>query len=1029
MAPLPVLTPTPNKSLHQGQLRAVTVSITLGALLMTPLSPLTHAPSYAAGPSDIATSGGSVTDHLGYRYHAFTHSGAVAQSTTSALEVVGGSVTADILVVAGGGGGGRNRAGGGGAGGLLLITNETLASGSHQVIVGGGGKGGSKPEPDWKDAEASPGCRGEGSSFGATTTTGGGGGGASASSPVWVDCNGNPLAADYGPKGGDGGSGGGGAYTNGVGGSGVAGQGTNGRSVVNSPGGGGGGAGAAGGTVRSQGDGGAGATGDTVTAMGQATSLGQPVGGSVYFAGGGGGFSGGVGGSGGGGNSGVAGTPHTGGGGGACASISCNGGSPGGSGVVIARYAVPHFTAMSTPHVASDPLDIGIEQGDAVPDVAVTGAVQVVLVSGNLPTGVTLNSVISGNAMSFTGSVSTPGTYDFTVRAYQNDSGPSVFTDRRIVLSVDADQTLSFPEVASKDLRNPSLSLTATSVVSGTSDPTGLSASWASADTNVCTVSSSGEVTLVARGSCGITASQAGGAGNGYTVNAATPVTRTFSVYDTALAALSLSRGTLTPAVAAGVTNYQSNVGNEVSSLTLTAVPRFAGATMTLGGQPLSSGQGSNPLSLSVGANQLTLVVADGDQQNTVVILVNRAAPPRPTSDPPPTTTADRFAPGGGVLNVGRPRPPSSSNLNATIAQSPALPGGIPPRPSDEPTASIGGVPSAVTTTPVGERGVRVTAGTVDVGLGVTDPSRGGLQTGQGGTPELVVQLGSQTQISGRGVAPGSFLQAFLPLGGDNAVELGRIQADGTGAFSGTAVLATAPNREPLPVGRQVLQILGVDVSGNQTVINMTITIAQPPPQPEVNREEAALPSLTPGQSIATRAGLPTSVDISTVPEENRTLIRGEGWSMTIDVPRSGVGANRGGAQGASLTLVRDQNAEVSGSGFMPFTRADVWLFSTPTLLGTVDIDGNGEFRGVVSIDGTVVAAGDHTLQLQGVGEDGYVRAANLGVVVNDEAEAVPEPTATRSLAGMFWAMGVAGGILVAAGLWWLFRRRASIVT
>jgi hypothetical protein len=83
----------------------------------------------------------------------------------------------------------------------------------------------------------------------------------------------------------------------------------------------------------------------------------------------------------------------------------------------------------------------------------------------------------------------------------------------------------------------------------------------------------------------------------------------------------------------------------------------------------------------------------------------------------------------------------------------------------------------------------------------------------------------------------------------------------------------------------------------------------------------------------------------------------------------------------------------------MPGTRADVWLFSDPTLLGTVDIDENGEFNGTVNIDGNVVTVGEHTLQLQGVGEDGYVRSANLGVTVADEA---PVLTAESSFS-FFW--------------------------
>lgn len=451
------------------------VATGLLGLVLPLVSPLNSTVSYASDENIISTTGGATHDHAGYRYHAFTHSGDLGTSTAGTLEVIGGPITADVLVVGGGGGGGRNRAGGGGAGGLLLESGTTVTAGIHTATVGGGGKGGSKPVPSWLDAEASPGCQGEDSSFLTLAAVGGGGGGANASSAVWVDCEGASLPSDHGPNGGAGGSGGGGAYVGGQGGLGTAGQGNSGGSVGNSPAGGGGGAGAAG----SAGAGGVGRTGTEITAMGLATGLGQTSGSSVYFAGGGGGFSGGSGGLGGGGTSGTAGQSHTGGGGGACQSTRCDGGSPGGSGVVIVRYAVPHFTEMTSPHVFTDPLEIGIDQGGAIPAIALTDAAQVTLLSGSLPDGITLDRAVTANEVTFQGTVSTPGSFDFMIRAFKSDpsEGASVYTDRRVVLNVAANQTLNFPSIENQDLQQGAVQATADSLVSGTTTPTGLSAS------------------------------------------------------------------------------------------------------------------------------------------------------------------------------------------------------------------------------------------------------------------------------------------------------------------------------------------------------------------------------------------------------------------------------------------------------------------------------------------------------------------------------------------------------------------------
>ena len=78
-----------------------------------------------------------------------------------------------------------------------------------------------------------------------------------------------------------------------------------------------------------------------------------------------------------------------------------------------------------------------------------------------------------------------------------------------------------------------------------------------------------------------------------------------------------------------------------------------------------------------------------------------------------------------------------------------------------------------------------------------------------------------------------------------------------------------------------------------------------------------------------------------------------------------------------------------------------------------------------MSVDGQMVNVGEHTLQMQGVGKDGYVRAANLGVVVNDA-----EAASTEEAAGGFlwwWLLALlAIAIAVAAYLWWRQRQLNS---
>jgi hypothetical protein len=270
--------------------------------------------------------GGIARYYDGYWYHAFTASGTFTPTS---------SLSCDILVIAGGGSGGGGRAGGGGAGGLLHFASQTLSSTGHVVTVGAGGAG---------TTIFVRGNRGVNSQFGALTAAVGGGSGSSA------------FQGGVGPESGGSGGGSGGSF---AGAAGTSGQGLAGGNA--SPtgenfrgAGGGGGAGQSGGngsdTVSNAGTGGDGVS--TYSSYGLATSTGQNISGTVWYAGGGGGgaFHNGSpvspGGKGGGGAAGWAniisgaGLANTGGGSGGAG----NGGgvdglsSPGGSGIVIVRY-------------------------------------------------------------------------------------------------------------------------------------------------------------------------------------------------------------------------------------------------------------------------------------------------------------------------------------------------------------------------------------------------------------------------------------------------------------------------------------------------------------------------------------------------------------------------------------------------------------------------------------------------------------------------------------------------------------------
>jgi hypothetical protein len=262
-------------------------------------------------------SGGNIVANDGtYWYHAFLSSGAFIPAK---------ALSCDILQVAGGGGG-AGYGGGGGAGGLLAFTSQALISATnYQVTVGAGGTA-----TAYNAVNTGNGTNSQFASL--TASVGGGGGGSSTTNRAGNAGGSGGGSGSHNP--GNGTVAGGAASPSGQGNAG--GEGTSQTNAWGS--GGGGGAGQAG--FGTTGKGGNGLS--TYSSWGLATTTGQNISGTVWYAGGGSGHgsvttqTGGNGGGGSGGYNGgeTAGTPSTGGGGGAGNGSAVNGGS----GIVIVRY-------------------------------------------------------------------------------------------------------------------------------------------------------------------------------------------------------------------------------------------------------------------------------------------------------------------------------------------------------------------------------------------------------------------------------------------------------------------------------------------------------------------------------------------------------------------------------------------------------------------------------------------------------------------------------------------------------------------
>ncbi len=92
------------------------------------------------------------------------------------------------------------------------------------------------------------------------------------------------------------------------------------------------------------------------------------------------------------------------------------------------------------------------------------------------------------------------------------------------------------------------------------------------------------------------------------------------------LSALTLSSGTVAPAFSAAITSYTASVGIGTSSITVTPTKEQSGASITVNGSSVTSGNASSSITMNLGTNTITVVVTAEDQttQKTYTIVVTR---------------------------------------------------------------------------------------------------------------------------------------------------------------------------------------------------------------------------------------------------------------------------------------------------------------------------------------------------------------------------------------------------------------------
>jgi hypothetical protein len=200
--------------------------------------------------------------------------------------------------------------------------------------------------------------------------------------------------------------------------------------------------------------------------------------------------------------------------------------------------------------------------------------------------------------------------------------------------------------------------------------------------------------------------------------------------------------------------------------------------------------------------------------------------------------------------------------------------------------------------------------------------------------------------------------------------------------------------------------------------------VTQGEPAPEVDRLTGDRPALAAGQFSVTSGGIIEVVSATGLDGRMGMMVEGEGWMVAVEVVR-GDGAALSTGSSTVLRLDRLSVGTAAGTGFLPGTLVTVWMFSEPVRLASVAVDGDGGFALEFLVDATTIAPGEHTLQVQGLGQDGLIKAVNLGVVVEPSETVVVDvardgaPWNGRPL--VWWILAV---LLLAAGATVAVRRQ-----
>ena len=190
-------------------------------------------------------------------------------------------------------------------------------------------------------------------------------------------------------------------------------------------------------------------------------------------------------------------------------------------------------------------------------------------------------------------------------------------------------------------------------------------------------------------------------------------------------------------------------------------------------------------------------------------------------------------------------------------------------------------------------------------------------------------------------------------------------------------------------------------------LVNTSTTTTAPLVKSKGSPVEAPVaPSVSPGSAAALVDG--EAVDAAVTRENNAIVTSVEGITASV-TGVSPEGERIDLDSDGNLRLEVDDQIQIEADGYQRGESVDVWMYSTPTLVGTVTADQNGKVSGRFAVPANL-ESGNHRIVLDGITEGGTPVVLGIGVKFGPQAKT---STTTRVLITVPIALAVIAGFVL----------------